>query len=68
MKHFKPLRSRCDTAYRVVEDTLYNEECTVDVKHICEEHINVPTYHMEHGYSQPKDPLKMHTAIQATHI
>ena len=54
-KHFKPLRFRCDTAYRVVEDTLYNEECTVDVKHICEEHINVPTYHMEHGYSQPTD-------------
>ena len=38
----------------MVEDTLYNEECKVDVKHICEEHIKVPTYHSGQEYRQPQ--------------
>ena len=37
----------------MVEDTLYNEECKVDVQHICEEHITVPVYNQPHHISIP---------------
>ena len=36
---------RCDIAYKVVEDIVFNEECSVDVQHLCEEHINIPVVH-----------------------
>ena len=48
---------RCETEYRVVENKVYNEECKVDVQHICEEHIKVPvqvSYHIKPDYHQPK--------------
>ena len=36
---------RCDIAYRIVEDVVFNEQCKVDVQHVCEEHINIPILH-----------------------
>ena len=35
---------------------MYNEECKVDVQHVCEEHINVPVVHHEYKIP-PAEPL-----------
>ena len=54
--------SRCDIAYRVVEKIVNNEECKVDVQHVCEEHIHVPVIHHQHHHPEPvygpPEPLK----------
>ena len=49
--------SRCDIAYKVVEDIVFNEECSVDVQHLCEEHINIPVvHHHKPQYDLPTPP------------
>ena len=42
----------------MVEETVYNEECKVDVQHLCEEHISIPVVHeyAQHLYQPPPEP------------
>ena len=35
---------------------MFNEECQVDVQHICEEHINIPVLHPEYLPPPPPPP------------
>ena len=41
-----------------MEETVYNEECKVDVQHLCEEHISIPVVHeyAQHLYQPPPEP------------
>ena len=43
ISYFYHLQSfSCETEYRIVEDTVYQEECNVDIQHVCQEHIKHP--------------------------
>lgn len=50
---------------------MYNEECKVDVQHVCEEHINVPVVHHEYkippAYGPPLEPLKAYAPPPPTY-
>ena len=50
---------KCHTDYKLVEETLYEEECHTRVQNVCEEHIKIPVeipYPVKVPYPTPHPP------------
>lgn len=54
----KPTTSkRCEIDFNIITEQHYREDCSVDVQHICEEHLQLPLpYHHQPSYHPPPPP------------
>ena len=61
---------KCHTDYKLVEETLYEEECHTRVQNVCEEHIKIPVeipYPVKAPYPTPHPPKYVTPAPLAYH-
>ena len=61
---------KCHTDYKLVEETLYEEECHTRVQNVCEEHIKIPVeipYPVKAPYPTPPPPKYVTPAPLAYH-